>query len=77
MIIYDGKKLTPTQLAKIIVADKVQVAEEYWAEDMFLEADNLTDREKEQIQDAINKQGDRVYKLLNYWELRRDALGYK
>jgi len=82
MITYQGKKVTATQAAKLIVADKVSMAEEYWFEDSSLILDpmesdieqQLTKREIEQLNTAIEKQADRVYKLLGYWELREKVL---
>ena len=74
MIIYMDKKVTPTQLAKLILGDWVSRAEEFFWEDMFLEEDRMTDAEKEKVMEAMQKQADRVYKLLGWWELREKVL---
>jgi hypothetical protein len=64
-IIYAGKKLTPTELAKWILSEGVEMKAETWHEDSVLDGERLTDREQKQINDAINKQVDRIWKFLN------------
>jgi len=74
MIIYQGKKVTPTQFAKLVLGDWVSKGEEYFWEDLHLEEDRLTDTERDKLKEAVEKQADRIYKLLGWWELREKVL---
>lgn len=66
MIVYMGKKITTNQLAKEIIFDKgVGIGAGYWSEDTCLEYSKLTEKEKEDIEDALDKQEKRLRKFLN------------
>lgn len=70
MITYSGHKVTPTELAKLVIADKGYIAVEYWHEDALVEVELMTEKEKDKAQEAIDRQWDRLTKFLGYWELR-------
>lgn len=69
MIRYMGKKVTPTQFAKLILGDYAERAMDAWSEDLFIDDEALTDREVEEIEAALLKQRRRIDKLLGYDEL--------
>ena len=58
-------KQTPNQLAKNIVIDVLDRVN-YWEEFDITNSDLMTEKEKEAVNDAVSKQLERVYKLLNY-----------
>lgn len=60
MIMYMDKKLTPTKLAKALIADKGIIALDYWTEDTQLEIDDITAKEQAAIQAALNRQYERL-----------------
>ena len=69
-----GRKMTPTHFAKLMVLQKGTNWIGYWEGGDSLEVHLLTDREKEKIGKAIEKQLDRVHKLLGdpedkFWDL--------
>jgi hypothetical protein len=69
MIIYIGERVTANELAKLVVYDKGSVGTEYWEENSSLEFDKLTEREKYEINMAMNKQLFRVGNLLGVSQL--------
>lgn len=44
MITYSGHKVTPTELAKLVIADKGYIAVEYWHEDALVEVELMTEK---------------------------------
>ena len=64
MIKYLDYKMTANQLAKLIVADKGIVGVDYWGEDSCIDHELLTEKENRDIQACLNKQYERVTKLL-------------
>jgi len=70
MITYMGYKVTANELAKLLVADKGGIAQEFWSEDSSIAIDLMTEREMDAVGEAIDKQAERVFKLLGFWELR-------
>lgn len=67
---YKGEKLTPNQYAKEVLVDFAQRATEFWGEMGTAQEEiaAMTPRELEQVEAAIEKQAQRVYKLLGYGE---------
>ena len=65
MIIYNDEKVTANKAAKLIVLDRGEIGLEYWEESHEIEQDKLTEKEREDIQRALNRQYDRVKKFLN------------
>jgi hypothetical protein len=63
MIKVEGKKLTANQLAKKLVFDYGCNAT-YWYDSSCVDASELTSKEIEDINNAVNRQIDRVAKLL-------------
>jgi hypothetical protein len=55
MIVYMDTRYTPRQVAKKLIEDKLELALGYWQEDSSLEADQLTERESDLIQDQLDK----------------------
>ncbi len=56
----EGDKLTPNQLAKWLIYDKTELAF-YFDSD---EHGGLTDKERDQVVNCLEKQQNRVFKLL-------------
>jgi hypothetical protein len=73
MILYDGHKVTATEIAKLLVEDKGATALEFWGEFSQVDWDRLTEREKLAVNEAIEKQLERVRKLFNFWDLYDDV----
>lgn len=67
----DGERLTPTQAAKEIIMDAASHAS-YWPEGFMVDNDALTDGERKRINDALDKQWQRLQRLLGYegWKLQ-------
>jgi hypothetical protein len=76
MIIYSGRKLSPNETAKLIIEDKLDIAESFWFEDSSLELDRMTEREKEAVEAAIANQARRVRKFLGIYTIWRKRKMY-
>jgi hypothetical protein len=70
MITYMGHKCTANELAKILVTDRGVSVIEFWGEAVGEGYELMTEREVEQVNEALDKQVDRVAKFMGYWELR-------
>ena len=75
MIKYNDEKVTPTQAAKLHLGDRVSFGEDFWSEDDLFDHDALTDGEIARITAAMQKQADRIYRLIGYWETREKVYG--
>ena len=64
MIKYANNKMTANQVAKVILADKLEIGIEYWIEDCLLEVDKLTEKEKQDIQRQLFKRANSIVKYL-------------
>ncbi len=66
----DGNRMTPTEAAKIILIRNAQDAG-YWGEQSDVDWKRLTDSEKRRINEALEKQFNRLQKLFGQqgWEL--------
>lgn len=64
MIKYANNKMTANQVAKVILADKLEIGIEYWVEDCLLEVDKLTEKEKQDIQRQLIKRANSIVKYL-------------
>ena len=62
---YDGEKLTANQMAKEILMDLIDTRD-YWQEKTNSNADKMTEKEIAAINKALEKQAQRIYKLLAY-----------
>ena len=71
MITYCGNKCTANQWAKLMVCERG--TQFYYNETFEYQEieDNLTEKEKQDIEDAISKQMERVEQFFNYNELFR------
>lgn len=58
-------KQTPNQMAKNIILDAIFNSPTFWSESSAWNADNMTEIEKEKITKAIERQTERVCKLMN------------
>ena len=67
-------KLTPTQLAKLLVGQKGRNAE-YWEEDELIPVERMTDHEREAVDVAIERQIERVHDFLGYDAIHDKAFG--
>lgn len=57
--------MTPTQLAKELVAEAAQHVMD-WPSNTGIDIDEMTEREQEQVARALDKQVERVQKLMGY-----------
>lgn len=69
MIIWRDRKVSPTEVAKLLVYDKGEAGAEFFGEHFWLEGDLLTEKEVEAIGEAINKQLERVAWFLGIGKL--------
>lgn len=66
----DGKRLTPTDAAKLILISNAQNAG-YWDEQVTVPYEKMTTSERRRVNEALRKQFDRLQKLFGHsgWEL--------
>lgn len=69
MILYNDVKVTPTELAKLIIQDKGAVGKEYWHEDTSIDREKMTAREEALLDEALDKQLNRVRKFLGWFPI--------
>jgi hypothetical protein len=62
----DGKKTTPKKLAQLLLMDSIGRMRGYWYEQEGFDFEKLTERETAQINEQLEKQGDRLAKVLGY-----------
>ena len=58
-----GKKLTPNQIAKELLADKMEIVLEFWEESFLVRTSEMTDKEKQKIKEQLVK---RYNGVINY-----------
>ena len=61
--VMTGKKLTPNQLAKELLADKMEVVLEFWEESFLVRTSEMTEKEKQKIKEQLVK---RYNGVINY-----------
>jgi predicted enzyme related to lactoylglutathione lyase len=61
--VMTGKKLTPNQIAKELLADKMEVVLEFWEESFLVRTSEMTDKEKQKIKEQLVK---RYNGVINY-----------
>ena len=66
MIIHNGIKKTPNELAKELIADKLDIAVEYWTEDHLLDYEAMTEKERNKVHDLVVKRANGVLKYLGF-----------
>ena len=71
MIICMDHKMTANQAAKWVMFDKGISGVDFWTEDSSIEHDRLTDKERQDLNIAMEKQGDRVRDFLNISKIWR------
>jgi hypothetical protein len=64
MIIYLNKKVTANELAKLIVWDKGEMASDYWDEDTSIEYYKMTEKERADVNRALDRHRERVRDFL-------------
>jgi len=64
MITYLNKKVSATELAKLIINNKGQTGVEFWDEDPCIKYDDITNREIDLINEAMDRQTERIQKFL-------------
>ena len=78
MIYFMGHRVTANEFAKLIVEEKgPAIAEDCWSESCSVEVELMTEKETSAVDDAIEKQIERVRKLLGFWELREKVFARK
>ena len=60
---YD-EKVTPKQFAKVAVLDRLITLREYWEDYWKWSVEDMTEKEKQAIEDHIQKYVDRISKYL-------------
>ena len=58
-----GKKLTANQLAKELLADKMEIVLEFWEESFLVSTSEMTEKEKHKIKEQLVK---RYNGVMNY-----------
>ena len=53
--VMTGKKLTPNQIAKELLADKMEVVLEFWEESFLVRTSEMTEKEKHKIKRTISQ----------------------
>ncbi len=66
MIIHNGIKKTPNEVAKELIADKLDIAVDYWTEDHLLDYEAMTEKESDAVHDLIIKRANGVLKYLGF-----------
>ena len=61
--VMTGKKLTPNQIAKELLADKMEIVLELWEESFLVRTSEMTDKEKQKIKEQLVK---RYNGVINY-----------
>ena len=61
--VMTGKKLTPNQIAKELLADKMEVVLEFWEESFLVRTSEMTAKEKQKIKEQLVK---RYNGVINY-----------
>ncbi len=61
--VMTGKKLTPNQIAKELLADKMEIVLEFWEESFLVRTSEMTDKEKQKIKEQLVK---RYNGVINY-----------
>lgn len=69
MITYLGQKMTANEIAKIIFFERGDNASPYWDEDTAIEYDKMTDKEKGDVNSALERQRARVAEYLGIWKI--------
>lgn len=64
MIKQYNEKVTPKQFAKVAIMDKLFCFKEFWEERWEYSVNDMTEKEKEAVQQQIQKQVDRVCNYL-------------
>ena len=64
MIKQYEKKVTPKQFAKVLVLDKLIDLKEYWAEYWRWDVEDMPEKEKQAVQEQIQKYLDRICNYL-------------
>ncbi len=66
----DGKRVTPTEAAKLILISNAQNAT-YWDEQMAVQYEKMTASERRRVNEALEKQFNRLQKMFGHqgWEL--------
>lgn len=68
MLTHLDKKLTPKQMAAIVIGNLVELAPEDW-----ISGEAVTDAERKAVKDQIAKYQQRIYILLGYDPSRKPA----
>ena len=61
--VMTGKKLTPNQIAKELLADKMEIVLEFWEESFLVRTSEMTEKEKHKIKEQLVK---RYNGVINY-----------
>jgi hypothetical protein len=72
MIEYNGKRTTPKLMAQQIILDSVSARADYWYEFQQDDYDKMTARERQLVDEQLDKQFERVQKMFGQegWTLR-------
>lgn len=65
-ITYMDKRRTAKQLAQELLADSVAVTRGYWTENSSVDFDAMTDRERQQVDEQLEKVGDRLARAAGF-----------
>ena len=65
---FEGEKRTAKQLAEELLADGISKTRGYWYENSSVDADDMTEKEKERVREQLQKIGDRLARRLGFEE---------
>ena len=65
-ITYMDKRLTAKQLAQELLVDGLAVTRGYWTENSSVDFDAMTERERQQVNEQLEKVGDRLARAAGF-----------
>lgn len=66
MITFNDDKVTAKKLAQELLADGVALTRGYWGEKHGVNWEGMTEREREQVDQQMEKLADRIARLLGF-----------
>jgi hypothetical protein len=63
-----GQKMTPKHVAQDMIMDGLAMTRGYWGEKHDEQYEKMTEREREQVTEQLQKQGDRIARMFGFDE---------
>ena len=64
----NGQKMTPKKVAQDMIMDGLAISRGYWGEKHETQYEKMTERERDQVDEQLKKQGDRVARMFGFDE---------